>query len=209
MEAEAKYGNPPVERNAKKRQRAITSADNEGDSDDDYNEEASEYDDDYNYYEEEEESCHEPPSRRQRVIRSTRRAETVESEDEPDEPVTISRLIVKGVKRTHDTRFRIPKLCEDGYVRKIKSTPSKPILMLADSGADEHCVQSADLLSNVEEFSSRRPPEVKLFGAGGDPLPVSCKGVLNDYIDRVYHVNSLDMNMLSTNRLREKDCWFI
>ena len=111
------------------------------DSDDDYNEEASEYDDDYNYYEEEEESCHEPPSRRQRVIRSTRRAETVESEDEPDEPVTISRLIVKGVKRTYDTRFRIPKLCEDGYVRKIKSTPSKPILMLADSGADEHCVQ--------------------------------------------------------------------
>ena len=153
MEAEAKYGNPPVERNAKKRQRAITSADNEGDSDDDYNEEASEYDDDYNYYEEEEESCHEPPSRRQRVIRSTRRAETVESEDELDEPVTISRLIVKGVKRTHDTRFRIPKLCEDGYVRTIKSTPSKPILMLADSGAEEHCVQSADLLSNVEEFS--------------------------------------------------------
>ena len=47
------------------------------------------------------------------------------------------------------------------------------------------------------------------YSERGDPLPVSCKGVLNDSIDRVYHVNSLDMNMLSTNRLREKDCWFI
>jgi hypothetical protein len=82
--------------------------------------------------------------------------------------------------------------------------------MLADSGAQEFCVMDKEYLVNdIEIYDSDNIPDVNLAGAGGETLPISAKGKINEVIEDVYVCEKLDTNILSTNKLRDQGYWFI
>ena len=114
-------------------------------------------------------------------------------------------------RTTARTTFKSPKLVGDN-VRTISVIKNKPteLLMLADSGAEEYCVQDiSTLTSEVIRYNDQNFPNVQLGGAGGEPLSVTASGNINDIITGAYVCDDLDVNILSTNKLREKGYWFI
>lgn len=107
--------------------------------------------------------------------------------------------------------FNNPRIVENN-VRNISVIKKKPneLLMLADSGAEEYCVQDiSTLTSEVTRYNDHNFPNVQLAGAGGEPLAVTASGNINDIITGAYVCTDLDVNILSTNKLRDKGYWFI
>jgi len=115
------------------------------------------------------------------------------------------------IKRVDENKvFTKPLLKRVSVLKSLKNDSNQPIIMLADSGAQEFCVMEKDyLVKDIENYDDNYKPNVNLAGAGGDILPISAKGKINDVIDEVYVCEKLDTNILSTNKLREQGYWFI
>ena len=127
-------------------------------------------------------------------------------DDEIDYP--IRQRIIKRVN--NDSVFTQPSIKKIAVLTSSKDEPQKPIIMLADSGAQEFCVYDKDYLTcDVENYDHSHKPSVRLAGAGGDILPIAAKGTINDVIKDVYVCEKLDTNILSTNKLRDQGYWFI
>ena len=107
--------------------------------------------------------------------------------------------------------FLSPKL-SDKYIKNISVIKSKSteIIMLADSGAEEYCVRDMSTLNDkIVKYDDEHLPNVQLAGAGGELLPVTASGNINDVIKGAYVCEKLDVNILSTNKLRDEGYWFI
>ena len=94
-----------------------------------------------------------------------------------------------------------------GIIAKVSA--SSNMTMLADSGADEHCVQSTAILHNIVTYNEQNRAPLQLAGAGGDDLPVIARGDVNSLVKNAYVVDKLDVNILSTNRAREEGLYFV
>jgi len=82
--------------------------------------------------------------------------------------------------------------------------------MIADSGSEENCVRDKEVLAAVSEtFNKGFQSKTKQARAGGVTLKITAKGSINPEIDEVFVCNSLDGNILSTPKLRNKGYWFI
>ena len=114
------------------------------------------------------------------------------------------------IKRVDDNKVFTKPLMKRVSVVKSSKNESQPIIMLADSGAQEFCVmEKGYLVNDIEKYDDNHRPSVNLAGAGGEILPISAKGKINEVIDEVYVCEKLDTNILSTNKLRDQGYWFI
>jgi len=125
-----------------------------------------------------------------------------------DENYTIRQRIIK---RVNDNKvFTQTLLKKISVLTSSKDDSPNSVIMLADSGAQEFCVCNKDYLTkDIEMFNNTHKPSVRLAGAGGDILPITAKGIINDVISDVYVCEKLDTNILSTNKLRDQGYWFI
>ena len=63
------------------------------------------------------------------------------------------------------------------------------------------------LVNNIEYYGDQNKPCANLGGTGGEILPISAKGKINEVIDEVYVCEKLDKNILRTNKYI--GYWFI
>ena len=127
---------------------------------------------------------------------------------EEDTNYQIRQRVIKRV----DTEkvFSKPLVKTISVLKSLKNESNPPIMMLADSGAQEFCVMDKEfLVNNIEHYDDQHKPCVNLAGAGGEVLPITAKGEINKVIDEVYVCEKLDTNILSTNKLRDQGYWFI
>jgi len=134
-----------------------------------------------------------------------------EDEDEYYDDHTNYQIRQRLIKRIDDTKvFTKPLVKKISVLTSLRKDYTQPIMMLADSGAQEFCVMDKDyLVKNIENYDDNHKPGVNLAGAGGEILPITAKGRINDVIDEVYVCENLDTNILSTNKLRDQGYWFI
>ncbi len=140
------------------------------------------------------------PNRKHASSPHTRRKVSFPRSSDTDDGEQVEDYMIRQAYLLGKRERSVRKLSFRHVVSKSMKLP-----MILDSGAEEHLVNSKQLLT--EQYQTSRLP--RLFAANGDEMKVKAIGKIDDDIDDVYVCPEAQDNLLSTTKLQEKGYWII